>query len=61
LLSQAGLVDSHSEARRLIRQGGVKINSEKVLDENLEIIAKGEVIVQVGPRKITRILFREKE
>jgi tyrosyl-tRNA synthetase len=61
LLSQAGLVDSHSEARRLIRQGGVKINSEKVVDENLEIIAKGEVIVQVGPRKITRILFREKE
>jgi tyrosyl-tRNA synthetase len=52
------MVGSNSEARRLIRQGGVKINSEKIADENLEIGTKGEVLIQVGPRKIVKVVFR---
>jgi tyrosyl-tRNA synthetase len=60
LISQIKMVDSHNEARRLIRQGGVKINSEKVVDENFEVITKGEVLVQVGPRKIAKVIFEKK-
>jgi tyrosyl-tRNA synthetase len=61
LLSQIEMVGSNSEARRLIRQGGVKINSEKVVDENLEIMTKGEVFIQVGPRRVARVVFKGKD
>jgi tyrosyl-tRNA synthetase len=60
LLSEVGLVSSHSEARRLIRQGGVKVNSDRVEDENLEITTRGEVVIQVGPRKIVRVILKGK-
>ncbi len=55
LLKIAGLVESTSEAMRAIQQGGVKLDSEKVEDKNLQI-KKGSVIVaQVGKRKFARI------
>jgi tyrosyl-tRNA synthetase len=55
LLKLAGLVDSSSEAMRGIQQGGVKIDSVKVGDKNLQI-SKGAVLVaQVGKRKFARI------
>jgi tyrosyl-tRNA synthetase len=55
LLKLAGLVDSSSEAMRGIQQGGVKIDSVKVEDKNLQI-SKGAVLVaQVGKRKFARI------
>jgi tyrosyl-tRNA synthetase len=60
LLSQIEMVDSNSEARRLIRQGGVRLNSKRVDDENLEIIANGEVLIQVGPRKVARVILKGK-
>jgi len=60
LLSQIEMADSNSEARRLIRQGGVKINGEKVEDENLETGTKGEVVIQVGPRKVAKVIFKGK-
>lgn len=58
LLSQIEMAGSNSEARRLIRQGGVKINAERVVDENLEIPTEGEVLIQVGPRKVARVIFK---
>ncbi|MDX3773820.1 tyrosine--tRNA ligase [Chromatiaceae bacterium AAb-1] len=56
LLKEAGLVDSTSEAIRMIKQGAVKLNGdEKVEDTRLEI-SKGSVAVyQVGKRKFARI------
>ncbi len=55
LLKQAGLVESTSEAIRAIQQGGVKLDSVKVDDKNLQI-SKGSVIVaQVGKRKFAKI------
>ncbi|MCB5191053.1 tyrosine--tRNA ligase [Methylobacillus arboreus] len=54
LLKQAGLVASTSEAFRMIEQGGVKLDSEKVLDRNLQVQA-GSVVAQVGKRKFARI------
>lgn len=48
-LLEAGVARSRGEARRLIEQGGVRVNDEKIGDPN-QIIPKG-VTVQVGPRR----------
>lgn len=55
LLKMAGLVESTSEAYRAIEQGGVKVNSEKVIDKNLQLIKGLVVIAQVGKRKFAKI------
>ena len=57
LIASAGLVPSNSEGRRAIKGGGVKINGEKVSDENIEIETVGQYIVQVGKRRYARIVF----
>ncbi|GFE57854.1 tyrosine--tRNA ligase [Geobacter sp. AOG1] len=57
VLAQADLVKSNSEGRRAIQQGGVKVNGEKVADENLEITCAGEYIIQVGKRRFARVIF----
>ena len=54
-LKQAGLVSSSSEAERLIAQGGVKVNGERLADRKM-IFATGETyVVQVGKLKIARL------
>jgi len=54
-LKQAGLVGSSSEADRLIAQGGVKVNGERLSDRKM-VFATGETyLVQVGKLKIARI------
>ena len=55
-MTEAGLTKSNGEGRRLIDQGGVKLNNEKVSDTNLELAAPGEYIVQIGRRRFARIL-----
>jgi len=57
LLATAGVVPSNSEGRRAIKQGGVKVNGEKVGDENLELTCKGEYILQVGKRRFTKVVY----
>ncbi len=58
LLKQAGLTPSTSEANRMIEQGGVKIDGEKVDDKAL-VLRKGKTLVaQVGKRKFARITLR---
>ena len=57
VLAQAELVKSNSEGRRALQQGGVKVNGEKVSDENLEIAASGEYIIQVGKRRFAKVRF----
>ena len=57
LLKQAGLVESTSEAMRAIQQGGVKLDSVKVEDRNLQL-AKSVVVAQVGKRKFARITIQ---
>jgi tyrosyl-tRNA synthetase len=52
VLVDSGLVASNSEARRMIEQGGVKVNQQKVEDTNL-LVKKGDLI-QVGKRKFAR-------
>ena len=56
LLKEAGLVKSTSEGRRQIRGGGVRINGQKVLDEQARVdLLSKELILQVGKRRFARI------
>jgi tyrosyl-tRNA synthetase len=55
LLTQAGLAGSSSEARRLISQGGVYIDQERVDDADLMVELNREFIVKVGKRRFVRI------
>lgn len=57
LLADTGLAASKGEARRLIEQGGVKVNGEKATAANAEISVGGEpVLLQVGKRKFLRVI-----
>jgi tyrosyl-tRNA synthetase len=57
LLVSTGLAASKGEARRLIEQGGVKVNGEKASNAAAEIsIGDNSVLVQVGKRKFLRVL-----
>ena len=56
LLKEAGLVDSTSEAIRMIKQGAVKLNGETKIDDTKLAVAKGSTdIYQVGKRKFAKI------
>ncbi len=54
LLVDAKLSPSTSQARRDIKQGSVKINQDKIDDEQLQLEV-GEYVVQIGKRKFARI------
>jgi tyrosyl-tRNA synthetase len=58
LLKLAGLVESTSEANRAIEQGGVKLDSEKIFDKNLQLNKGVTVVAQVGKRKFAKITLR---
>jgi tyrosyl-tRNA synthetase len=56
LLKIVGLVPSTSEGRRQIRGGGVRIDGEKILDENFKVdLLEKEFVLQVGKRRFARI------
>ena len=55
LLKESGLVQSTSEAMRLVKQGAVKINDEKIGDPKLSIEKNQELLVQVGKRRFLKI------
>ena len=58
LLKQASLVASTSDAMRMIKQGAVKIDGEKVEDTRLVLNQAGENVYQVGKRKFARITLK---
>ncbi len=55
LLKLAGLVESTSEAIRAIQQGGVKLDSQKIEDKNLQLNKGSTIVAQVGKRKFAKI------
>lgn len=57
VLRQAGLTASTSEAIRMIDQGGVRLNGERVEDKGLILLAGEPVVLQVGKRKFTRVVI----
>ena len=55
LLKQAGLVESTSDALRMIEQGAVKLDGERVSDKTLKLPIGTVVVAQVGKRKFGRV------
>jgi tyrosyl-tRNA synthetase len=54
LLKDASLVNSTSDAFRMIKEGAAKIEGEKISDRNL-VPASGTAVYQVGKRKFARV------
>ena len=54
VLKLSGLTPSTTEATRMIEQGGVKIDGEKISDKALKV-APGIYVLQVGKRKFARV------
>ncbi|MHC2993884.1 MAG: tyrosine--tRNA ligase [Candidatus Atribacteria bacterium] len=58
LIAMSGLVSSKSEARRLIEQGGVKINGEKVSDPYLDLVVKEGMILKIGKLNFIKLIIK---
>jgi tyrosyl-tRNA synthetase len=58
VLQQAGLVASTSEAFRMIKQGAVRIDGQRIEDRNLEIPAGATHVLQVGKRRVAKISLK---
>ena len=54
----AGLAGGTSEGRRLISQGGVSVDGEKISDVNAELPAGGTFLLQVGKRRFKRVTLK---
>ncbi len=57
LLTKYNLTSSNGEARRMLKQGAVKINNEKVTDQDLVLKEKGEYVVKVGKRRFAKFII----
>ena len=57
LIQQAGFAKSSSEARRLVQQGGVRLNGDKITDPALEVSLRDETILQVGKRRFAKLII----
>lgn len=57
-LKSSGLTATSSEALRMIDQGGVRLDGEKVSDRNLLLAAGTSVVAQVGKRKFCKLVVR---
>ena len=56
VILKAKAAPSSSEAKRLVTQGGVKINGEKVLDFRAAVVNHGDLL-QIGKKKLVKIIF----
>lgn len=56
LLVLAGLVGSSSEARRMIKQGAVKLDGVRIEEENAQVELASERVIQVGKRKFAKVV-----
>ncbi|HEY2773644.1 MAG TPA: tyrosine--tRNA ligase [Candidatus Binatia bacterium] len=57
LLHETGLASSKGEARRLVEQGAVRIDGERIADPVAEVPASGTRLIEVGKRRILRVKF----
>jgi len=58
LVVRCGLVSSGGEAKRMIKQSGVSIDSKKVTDPNAEITPKDGMVIQVGKRRFAKLRLK---
>jgi tyrosyl-tRNA synthetase len=59
LLKDLGLTASTSESNRVIQQGGVKVNGERISSSRLHLQAGETLIVQVGKRKVAKAILQK--
>ena len=59
VLKSSGVCPSTSEAHRMIEQGGVRVNGEKVSDKALRLDAGATYVLQVGKRKFAKVVLRK--
>jgi len=57
LLADCGLVKGTGEARRMIKQNAVSIDGAKINDVEYQVVAAGEILIQVGKRRFCKVLF----
>lgn len=55
LLKRSGLVNSSSEAFRMIKQGAVRVNGQKIVDTSLQLEIDSNNVYQVGKRKLLKV------
>ena len=55
VLREAGLVQSNGEAIRMVKQGAVKMDGERVSDPQLKLAKGAELLLQVGKRRIAKV------
>jgi tyrosyl-tRNA synthetase len=58
VLKQAGLVSSTSDAMRMVKQGAVKIDGEKIDNSKHQFSQPSQAVLQIGKRKFARITFK---
>ena len=58
VLKSSGVCPSVSEALRMIEQGGVKVDGQKVTDKALKLAVGGPYVLQVGKRKFAKVTLR---
>ena len=58
LLVKSGLAPSVSEARRLVQQGGITVNDEKMTDPKAQIALSGEIIVRKGKKAFKKVVVK---
>ncbi|MFC1556718.1 tyrosine--tRNA ligase [candidate division KSB1 bacterium] len=56
LLSLAGMISSNSEGKRLVRQGAISLNGEKITDEKADVTIESGAILKAGKRKFKKIV-----
>jgi len=59
VLKSSGVCPSTSEANRMIEQGGVRVNGDKVGDKNLRLMPGSTYVLQVGKRKFAKVTLRK--
>jgi len=59
VLKSSGVCPSTSDALRMIEQGGVKVNGDKVSDKGLKLAAGATYVLQVGKRKFAKVTLRK--
>ena len=57
LIQQAGLAKSSSDARRLVQQGGVRLDGDRITDPGLEVALQSDTILQVGKRRFAKLII----
>jgi tyrosyl-tRNA synthetase len=62
VLKEAGLTPSTSDALRMIQQGAVKVDGEKVTDKTIKFFPEqSDVIIQVGKLRVVKVLFKSQK